>query len=257
MIPSTYRHKEKQTGSCINFFCSILICLLVSDSGLAADKEIRLPIRFHIVSDMEIPKGSQILKTWISEEDIKSLLLPELNRIWKTANISFIVDSIEVNKSLNPPNKKQITGYLANADRDENGKADPERIKLLSQMINFNQETPKGLNIYFVPYLGETSQGHAKRSFRRAFVGQWTDKASKGKRAPERFKLVEKGTFKEGSIARTVAHEIGHLLNLKHPDKATQTEFKRLMGGKKPGYSLTSKEIKRARKKAKELSVYI
>lgn len=257
MISSTHWQNEKKFGAIVNVLCSILVCLIVSHSSFAADKEIRLPIRFHIVTDMEIRKGSQTLKTWISDEDIKSAVLPEINRIWKTANISFILDSIEVKKSLKPTNKKQITGYLANADRDENGKSDPERIKLLSQLISFEQENPKGLNIYFVPYLGETSQGHAKRSLRRAFVGQWTDKASKGKHAPERFKLVEKGTFKEGSIARTVAHEIGHLLNLKHPDKTKQTEFNLLMGGKKAGYSLTKKEIKRARKKAKELSVYI
>ncbi len=228
--------------------------LLVSFSAHAVESTIPLSIRFHVVTKLAIPKDSQHLKSWISEDDIKNKVLPEVNRIWKMANISFNLDSIFFTPSLNPSNKDQITGYLANAIRDEDGKSDPERIKLLSDLVNFENDHPHIINIYFVPYLGEASQGHAQRRFKRAFVGQWTDKPSKGKKTPERFKLVEKGAFNEGSIARTVAHEIGHILNLKHPDKSKQTQFNLLMGGKKAGYSLSKKEIEKARKKAKAIA---
>ena len=232
----------------------IFIFALWSTFSHAADAHIPLTVRFHVVTKLEIPKGSHYLKSWISEEDLKSKVLPEVNRIWKTANISFNLDKVVFTPSLNPSDKRQITGYIANAERDDDGKADPERITLLSKLINFEDENPNAINIYFVPYLGEASQGHAKRKFKRAFIAQWTDKSSKGKKAPEQFKLVEKGPFKEGSIARTVAHEIGHILNLKHPDKDKQTQFNLLMGGKKAGYELTKKEIEQARRKASRLN---
>jgi len=233
-----------------------IVTLLTSIASKANETNIPLTVRFHVVTKLEIPKDSQHLKSWITEDDIKNKILPEVNRIWKAANISFNLDTVLFTPSLNPSNKKQITGYIANAERDEDGKSDPERIKLLSNLISFENENenPNAINIYFVPYLGEASQGHAKRKLKRAFIGQWTDKPSKGKSTPEHFKLVEKGTFKEGSIGRTVAHEIGHILNLKHPDRATQTQFNLLMGGKKAGYGLTKKEIQQARKKATKLN---
>jgi hypothetical protein len=228
--------------------------LLTSLTSQANETNIPLTLRFHVVTKLDIPKDSHKLKSWITEDDIKNKVLPEVNRIWKTANISFNLDSVLFTPSLHPSNKKQITGYIANAKRDEDGKADPERIELLSNLINFENENPNAINIYFVPYLGEASQGHAKRKIKRAFIGQWTDKPSKGKNAPERFKLVENGVFKEGSIGRTVAHEIGHILGLKHPEKTTQTQINLLMGGKKAGYSLTKKDVEKARQRAKKIS---
>ena len=232
----------------------ILIFALWSTFSHAANANIPLTVRFHVVTKLEIPKGTHHLKSWISEDELKNKVLPEVNRIWKAANISFNLDKVVFTPSLNPADKKQITGYIANAERDDEGKADPERIKLLSNLINFDNENSDAINIYFVPYLGEASQGHAKRKLKRVFIGQWTDKQSKGKSAPERFKLVEKGPFKEGSVARTVAHEIGHILNLKHPEKEKQTQFNLLMGGKKAGYELTKKEIEQARRKATRLN---
>jgi len=228
--------------------------LFMSQAALADTKKIELTLNFQIITQLSIPKGSYHLTTWISKDDIRKTVLPEINRIWKPANIEFVEGMILTRPALNPADRKQMTDYIANATRDENGKADPDRIQYLSELIDFTEETSRSLNVYFVPYLGETSQGHAQRKLKRAFIGQWTDKASRGESKPERFKLVEHGAFKDGSIARTVAHEIGHLLKLQHPDKHEQTVFNRLMGGKNPGYTLTAEEIKRARKQAKKIN---
>lgn len=85
---------------------------------------------------------------------------------------------------------------------------------------------------------------------RRNFIGQWSDKTSE---SPEKFQLTETHPFKKGSLSRTVAHELGHILGLKHPDKTAQTEFDRLMGGKRPCYKLTTQEIETARQQATAL----
>ncbi len=236
-----------------SLFCCLFLISIFCSSLTAEENIIKVPLTFHIINDLKIPKGSVPLKSWLSEEDLKVHVLPEINRIWKPANIEFVLDQVKQSSALNPSNKQQITGYIANAVRDESGNSDPQRIELLSQLIDFSHENPHTLNIYFVPYLGEASQGHAKRKLKRAFIGQWSDKESKGKYLPERFQLIEKGTFRSGSMARTVAHEIGHLLGLAHPDKQNQKEFNQLMGGKKPGYTLGKEDIKRARKHAQKL----
>ena len=231
-----------------------LLSLLTTSHAVAYEKVIRVPLNFFIITELSIPKGAYNLTSWIQDGQIRKSVLPEINRIWKPANIEFYDKLILVRAAIDSPKKEEISEYLASAERDESGKSDPERIAKLSELINFNEETDKTLNIYLVPYLGEASQGHAQRKLRRAFIAQWTDKPSKGEQKPERFQMLEPGEFKEGSMARTIAHEIGHLLKLSHPEKEEQTEFYRLMGGKQPGYRLTADEIERARKYALKLT---
>ena len=56
--------------------------------------------------------------------------------------------------------------------------------------------------------------------------------------------------MKSGSLARTIAHEIGHNLGLLHPDKSVVSPVGRLMGGANQGYALTAEEIAKARETA-------
>jgi hypothetical protein len=58
--------------------------------------------------------------------------------------------------------------------------------------------------------------------------------------------------MKAGSLARTIAHELGHNLTLVHPDKSIRPETGRLMGGSKQGYALTPEEIAKARQSARK-----
>jgi len=86
-------------------------------------------------------------------------------------------------------------------------------------------------------------------------LGTWTNKHNKGK-IPERVKIVEdweKWTkIKRGSLSRTIAHELGHVLFLKHH----QCEGNCLMGPAKgkgrQGYKLTKRQIEISRKIAKK-----
>lgn len=70
----------------------------------------------------------------------------------------------------------------------------------------------------------------------------WTDKPSRGRKPPQQVKLLEPQPFAVGSLSRTIAHELGHIVGLRHPNKAQQTRFGRLMGGRKPGENLTRRE---------------
>jgi hypothetical protein len=219
----------------------------------AYEKNLRVPLNFFIITQISIHKDSLNLTSWIQEDQIRKYVLPEINRIWMPANIEFYARMILIRPALAPNNKHEITEYLAKAKEDHDANSDPERIAMLSQLISFEEETSRTLNIYLVPYLGQATKGHAIRKERRAFIAQWTDKIRNEQSSPERFNLIEKGNFIEGSIARTIAHEIGHLFKLTHPELESQTVFNRLMGGNKPGYDLTADEISLARKYARKL----
>ncbi len=215
--------------------------------------QINVPIRFHIVEDLTMHKKGVVMNNWISHIDIERVVVPAVNKIWLPANIVFEAESIVRQKALTPVNKKVLIDNIVNARRDKNGKADPQRIKNLNQLIDWQGHDKDIINVYLVPYLGETSQGNAAKRKNRVFISQWTDKPSKAKLSPKKFTLVEQEPFKKGSFSRTLAHELGHILGLKHPNKQQQTQFGLLMGGKKAGYTLTPVHIKNARFRAEKL----
>ncbi len=237
-----------QLGSRVFCFCALfwgysIICFGVEPS-------IKVPIRFHIVTGLTIEKNGLVMSNWLTTKDVRNIILPEVNRIWQPAGIEFHAENVLVSKSLNPPDRQALVDSIAQAHRDSMGKSDPKRIKKLNKLIDWSKHIPNLIHVYYVPYLGETSQGNAKRKHSRVFVGQWSDKASKARGNPKKFQLVEASPFKKGSISRTTGHELGHILGLKHPNKKYQTVFGRLMGGRKAGYKLTSNEIAMARKRA-------
>lgn len=189
---------------------------------------------------------------WITQDDIHNTVLVEVNAIWRSAGVRFEPVCIRSIRSLQPPQKHRLLEGITNARRDADGKSDPDRIKKLKKLIDFTDERPDAINIYFVPYLGEKSQGHTKRKKKRIFIGQWSDKKTNGG-PPKKFQLTESLPFKEGSVSRTLAHELGHVLGLKHPDKKLQREFGLLMGGKRAGYRLTEQDILTARTEAEKM----
>ena len=229
---------------------TILLILIGVSSYVGAYKHhetLVITLRFHLVQGMYMSKDGVSMDDWITEILVNTTVIPELNRIWDQANIKFELESFIVSPINDLSNKQKKIQYILNAKRDAQGKSDNKRIKKLNQLIDWKHHNYDLINIYIVPYLGESSQGNASKHKNRIFIAQWTDKPSKGKRPPQRFKLIENKPFRTGSFSRTLAHEIGHIFGLKHPDKTIQTQFHRLMGGKKKGYKLIEEEIKTAR----------
>ncbi len=231
-------------------------CLLaaLSLAGMArAEPVITVPIRVHIVRDLVMPKDGLSMSSWVTQEQVRDVILPEVNRIWRAADIAFRLGAVGTAWTRRPPDFRERVDAVVTARRDADGESDPERIRHLGELVAFAPGVPGTVDVYLVPYLGEASQGNTKRSLRRVFVAQWTDKASKGRRAPERFQLSEPGVFVHGSLSRTVAHELGHVLGLRHPDKRDAVDGL-LMGGRFPGYALTADEVAKARRKAARLA---
>ena len=68
---------------------------------------VTLPIRFHIVSGLIMTKNGQTMDSWVTAGDITKTLVPEINRIWQTAGITFTVEKVEA---------EGYATYLAGAD---------------------------------------------------------------------------------------------------------------------------------------------
>ena len=252
-----------------------LMSLLLLSSPVTGQETLNLKLHVHIMRDIEMRvKGESMANDHISKENIANEVLPEVNRIWSQANINWelagLYDEDAVKKGYRqipagyPKNYKKLKNIVEKARRDSSGKSDPRRqIPLFLFMQQGNRIKPSefgqnNFHVYLYPFIGNTSQGNAMRKHKdtgnslgfHTVVGTWSNKHNKGK-IPERFKIVEdweKWTkIKRGSLSRTIAHEIGHVIGLRH----NRCEGNCLMGPKH-GYKLTNKQIRRARNFAKK-----
>jgi hypothetical protein len=195
------------------------------------------------------------MENWVSVEDVNEVIIPEVNAIWKQANIKWVVESVIEENVVKGDTYEESIAYMATTKRDSEGHSDPERLKHLYSFMQPKYRTQpdevgKNLfHIYLFPFVGNTSQGNAMKKYgSHTIVGTWTNKHNRGG-VPEKRQLTEDhDAYKRGSLSRTIAHEIGHNLRLRH----NICKLNCLMGGHSQGYLLNEEQIERARAAAKE-----
>lgn len=216
----------------------------------APDGAMVLKVRFHLMQGKawQHPLGVS-MNAWVSSSNVTQSILPEVNNIWSDTNVYFEVESI-VQESIN-----EYSGYegdidfIVNTERDEEGRSDPNRLPLLYDLMDpayrsSNSElNTELLHIYIFPFIGNTSQGNAMSGYDyHTVVSCWTNKFNGGDK-PEKTLLTESHSdFDRGSISRTIAHEIGHVLGLSHSCNDC------LMDGS--GYELLDEQISTVESKA-------
>ena len=211
-----------------------------------------LKLRFHLVQDLEMQQKGVDMVNWITPEMIRDTVMPDLNKIWSDAEIRWELAGVH-NASTKSAGRQETVDYLLRARRNEQGKSDPERIKKLKNILPLAARDPNIINIYVIPYLGITSQGNASPRQNIVIMGQWSDKSSRGQSPPQKCILSQNGAPKKGSFSRTTAHELGHILGLRHPKKSNKTRSQNLLmggGSSVPGVNLTNAEILIAREGA-------
>ncbi len=231
-------------------FLAVVALLIPALAAVADESVLTLPIRFHITQGARMTVKDQPMEVWVKPGDLTGPVLTEINRIWKPANIQFVVERAQVEPLLQPADFAELLKSVENARRGEEEKLGSRRTANIAKLLDPAHLHPTAHNIYLLPYIGATYQGYAKLGGTHVVVGVWTDKPSRGENPPVKTLLVEPEPMKFGSLARTLAHELGHNLGLSHPDKSEVSAFARLMGGTKQGYGLTPEEIAKARQTA-------
>ncbi|MDA7769618.1 GDSL-type esterase/lipase family protein [Porticoccaceae bacterium] len=185
---------------------------------------IDLNLRFHVMQgDPWIHGSGNAMPPWVSEDNIIETVLPELNDIWQQAGIQWTLETIFLESIKTYDGYQNDIQYIVDSQRDGEGTSDPERLpRLYNLMQPDNRSSDEELDgnlfhIYIFPFIGNTSQGNAMSSFGwHSVVGSWSNKHNDGG-IPEKNLLIEaQQNFVRGSLARTIAHELGHVLSLRH-----------------------------------------
>lgn len=230
----------------------LFVLMLIGSCLSAVETPITLPIRFHLTQGAKMTVKGQVMETWVQPADLTGTVLAEVNRIWKPAGIQFVVERAQAEALLKPTHFAELIQIVENSKRGEEEVAGSGRTAAIGKLLDPAQRHPSAMNVYLLPYIGATYQGYANLGGNQAVIGVWTDKASRAEKPPVKALLVEPEPMKVGSLARTIAHELGHNLGLQHPDKLEASAVGRLMGGGKQGYALTEEEIAKARKTAQK-----
>ena len=74
----------------------LIITLLDADTKM----DTLIPIRFHIVSNLSMTQKGVQMESWVTKDNIKQTIIPELNRIWEPSGIAFEVEKIFITPAL-------------------------------------------------------------------------------------------------------------------------------------------------------------
>lgn len=199
-----------------------------------------IPVHVHIITNADMVVNGQAIDMWVTRTTVEQAI-PDINGIWAQAGIEFDITSSYEEVI---PDKQKITA-ISKSSRKNKDETNWNMLTLVKSHV------PGSINVYLFPFIGATRQGVAPNHKKfphfltdnesTVFMGVWSNKYSGV------LKKVLTGLpmpVENGSLSRTMAHEIGHVLGLNHP---RTSDVPRLMGGPISGYHLTTDEIRIAR----------
>ena len=247
----------------IKFFISLFLIFISIEAS--SNETINIDLKFYSLNDVVMKRKNLEMKSWITENDIKKIVkcvnyIYESNfkkhNVYPVIHFNYI-SLTKINVLTTPGNKdiKKKINFIVKSTRND-GKEKKQILKkyirsFFDKKIIKSNDKMKDINIYFVPFYSNTRQGFAyfSKSYpykKDIFLGEWTNKDNRGGQPHKRRLLAKK---MKNSLCKTLAHEIGHVLNLTHHKKKVSKYL--MVGGS--GTEMKKKEVERSLKTAEKI----
>ena len=128
---------------------------------------IQLPLRVRIITNIDLERKGTKMNMWVTPDNFKTTILPEINKIWKAANIQWVLEDIREQPAADLPNKDKLATYIQNSSRNGPKSKTAQRIPNLHRLSGSARGHSVIHNLYLFPYIGQTYQGVA------ALGGNW------------------------------------------------------------------------------------
>lgn len=213
---------------------------------------IELPLKIHIIRDIEVSYAGAPLTNWVTVGDMGNIVAPLVNAIWSQAGIQWRLVGVEdvlirdaaargaaaaaLRLEINPSvlSRRELSEDDVIATLRKNR---VEKFAALHAMTMRFHPTPKMFHVFVVAFLGSHVGGMAinpgDEEAPQAVVGTWTDdtgnifmtamRLMQGTNRAARMRLHEFDDDAreleldmETTVSVVVAHELGHLLGLTH-----------------------------------------
>jgi hypothetical protein len=227
------------------FWVYICVCVLVilfcahvasqndDEEGFAS--YIQVPLKVHVIREMNMVWDNEVsLDSWISLDETRAIIESANAKFFRKYGIEWILQetdvveeslgsSIEIQtvleelvslKRMNPADFEDDEHAYVQANKADTAKREAIYKKLIQ---NTNGDVADGVtNLYFMTFTGNTRQGKFVENGSTPYVviGQWSNKVGGEDSAP--IKRVLDTEPPVPSLTYTVAHELAHVLGLKH-----------------------------------------
>jgi len=172
---------------------------------------ITLPLAVHLARNFEVLKHDVRMTTWITPDNLRESVLPEINRIWWQAGIRWTLVDVDIIEHEMPALNDLVAALVAARTRSE-GRQDEEALRLTRRYANNLRLPLDRYHLIVFPFMGNGASGVAYANG-VGVVGAWVDRST-----PFRSPLAQVNltAARGGSFTRTAAHELGHFLGLDH-----------------------------------------
>ena len=214
-----------------------------------------LPINSYIIKNMNLTVKGKKINSWITKNNAKEIMNNVNNLFFNKYNIHWDLKEII---EFNVPNTANLK-FIEELSRDTTLYPNDKREKVYCSLIKKNMYSKKYNNIYFSTFNGNTRQGKAninknkhikdsdlKTHIHFTLIGTHTNKHNNGNK-PKRREIYK---IDEPSLSFTVAHELAHVLGLKH----LNSKIKNIMNAVTSSFEVNQEQISIMKKKAKEFN---